>query len=61
VGEVTARKLLRRFGSVAQLKTLTVDELLEEVPKAQAMKVYNALHGDPGPETKPADATESRP
>jgi excinuclease ABC subunit C len=61
VGEVTARKLLRRFGSVAQLKRLTVDELLEEVPKAQAMKVYNALHGDPGPETKPADATESRP
>src|ERR1700678_4806669 len=49
VGEVTARKLLRRFGSVAQLKRLTVDELLEEVPKAQAMKVYNALHGDPGP------------
>jgi excinuclease ABC subunit C len=44
VGEVTARKLLRRFGSVAQLKLLTVDELIEEVPKAQAMKVYNALH-----------------
>ena len=46
VGEVTARKLLRRFGSVAQLKKLTVDELVEEVPKAQALKVYNALHED---------------
>ena len=44
VGEVTARKLLRRFGSVAQLKRLTVEELVEEVPKAQAMRVYNALH-----------------
>jgi excinuclease ABC subunit C len=44
VGEATARKLLRRFGSVAQLKKMTVDELLEEVPKAQALKVYNALH-----------------
>jgi excinuclease ABC subunit C len=44
VGEVTARKLLRRFGSVAQLKRLTVDELIEEVPKAQALKVFNALH-----------------
>jgi excinuclease ABC subunit C len=61
VGEVTARKLLRRFGSVAQLKRLTVDELLEEVPKAQALKVYNTLHSDPESETKASDAAESRP
>ncbi len=46
VGEATAKKLLRRFGSVAQLRKLTVDELMEEVAKAQALKVYNALHGD---------------
>jgi excinuclease ABC subunit C len=44
VGEVTARKLLRRFGSVEQLKKLTVEELIEEVPKAQALRVYTALH-----------------
>ncbi len=40
VGQVTARKLLRRFGSVAQLKKLTVEELIAEVPKAQALKVF---------------------
>jgi hypothetical protein len=46
---------------VAQLKRLTVDELLEEVPKAQALKVYEALHSDPESETKASDAAESRP
>jgi excinuclease ABC subunit C len=46
VGDATAKKLLRRFGSVAQLRKLTVDELMEEVAKAQALKVYNALHTD---------------
>jgi excinuclease ABC subunit C len=43
VGQVTARRLLRRFGSVAQLKKLSVEELVAEVPKAQALKVFNAL------------------
>src|SRR6202044_763585 len=31
VGEKTARKLLRRFGSVARLKQLTVSELAAEI------------------------------
>jgi excinuclease ABC subunit C len=53
VGDATAKKLLRRFGSVAQLRKLTVDELMEEVAKAQALKVYNALHTD---EVSPGDA-----
>ncbi len=44
VGQVTARKLLRRFGSVAQLKQLGVEELAAEVPKAQAQRIYDALH-----------------
>jgi hypothetical protein len=38
---------------VAQLRKLTVDELMEEVAKAQALKVYNALHTD---EVSPGDA-----
>jgi excinuclease ABC subunit C len=53
VGDATAKKLLRRFGSVAQLRKLTVDELMEEVAKSQALKVYNALHTD---EVSPGDA-----
>jgi excinuclease ABC subunit C len=53
VGDATAKKLLRRFGSVAQLRKLTVDELMEEVAKAQALKVYNALHTN---EVSPGDA-----
>ncbi len=44
VGQATARKLLRRFGSVAQLKQLGVEELSAEVPKAQAKRIYDALH-----------------
>ncbi len=53
VGDATAKKLLRRFGSVAQLRKLTVDELMEEVAKSQALKVYNALHTE---EVSPGDA-----
>jgi excinuclease ABC subunit C len=52
VGQVTARKLLRRFGSVAQLKQLGMEELAAEVPRAQAQRIYDALHA--------ANATDSR-
>ncbi len=44
VGERTAQKLLRRFGSVARLKQLTVDELGAALPRAQAQRVFEALH-----------------
>ena len=44
VGARTAQKLLRRFGSVAQLQSLSVDELAAEVPRAQAQRVFEALH-----------------
>ena len=43
VGERTARKLLRRFGSVTQLKRTTLEELSEELPRAQAERVFEAL------------------
>lgn len=43
VGERTAQKLLRRFGSVARLRQLSVDELGSELPRAQAQRVFDAL------------------
>jgi excinuclease ABC subunit C len=44
VGDRTARKLLRRFGSVARLRELSVEELASEIPGAQARRVFAALH-----------------
>jgi excinuclease ABC subunit C len=43
VGERTAQKLLRRFGSVARLRALSVEELAGELSHAQAQKVFDAL------------------
>jgi len=43
VGERTARKLLRKFGSVARLRKLSVEDLATEIPRAQAQKVYEGL------------------
>ena len=44
VGKRTAQKLLRRFGSVARLRQLSVDELSAEVLRSQAQRVYDGLH-----------------
>jgi excinuclease ABC subunit C len=44
VGLLTARKLLRRFGSVAQLRQLTLKELSAELPRVQAQRVFDGLH-----------------
>ena len=44
IGERTAQKLLRRFGSVARLRELTLEELAGELPRAQAQRVFNGLH-----------------
>jgi excinuclease ABC subunit C len=43
VGERTAQKLLRRFGSVARLRSLTLAELSAELPRAQAQRVFDGL------------------
>jgi excinuclease ABC subunit C len=43
VGERTAQKLLRRFGSVARLRRLTLAELAAELPRAQARRVFDGL------------------
>jgi excinuclease ABC subunit C len=55
VGNHTAQKLLRRFGSVTRLKELSVDDMAAEVPRVQAQRVYNALH-----EIKSAPPNDSR-
>jgi excinuclease ABC subunit C len=47
VGDRTARKLLRRFGSVARLRELTLGDLEAELPRKQAQKVYDGLRQSP--------------
>src|SRR5271156_3573510 len=49
VGERTARKLLLRFGSVARLRLLSVDELAAELPRNQAQRVFDALRETAAP------------
>ncbi len=50
IGDRTAQKLLRRFGSVARLRQLTLDELAAELPRAQAQRLFDALrHSDAAP------------
>ena len=51
VGDRTAQKLLRRFGSVARLRQLSVDELAGELPRRQAQRVFEALRGNGTPES----------
>jgi len=43
IGERTAQKLLRKFGSVARLRQLSVDDLASELPRAQAQRVFEGL------------------
>jgi excinuclease ABC subunit C len=52
VGALTAQKLLRRFGSVVQLRGLSLDELAAAVPRAQARRVYEHFRKQGGAETK---------
>jgi excinuclease ABC subunit C len=43
IGEQTARKLLRKFGSVTRLRQLEVNELAEVLSRTQAQRVYEHL------------------
>jgi excinuclease ABC subunit C len=43
VGQRTAQRLLQRFGSVARLRRLSMEELAAELPRGQAQRVYEAL------------------
>ena len=47
VGQRTAQKLLRRFGSVARLRQLEVNQLREVLNAAQAQRVYEHLRSGP--------------
>ena len=44
IGERTAQKLLRRYGSVARLRELSLEELAQAVPRVQARRVFEHLH-----------------
>ncbi|MFZ0211733.1 MAG: excinuclease ABC subunit UvrC [Candidatus Acidiferrales bacterium] len=46
IGEQTARRLLKQFGSVARLKQMSVDELADALPRAKAEKLHEFLHGE---------------
>jgi excinuclease ABC subunit C len=48
IGERTAQKLLRRFGSVARLRKLSLDELAAALPRAQAQKLFDGLRENDG-------------
>lgn len=56
VGPRTAQRLLRRFGSIARLRRLTLDELSAEVPRAQAQRIFAALHPDAASEASDASS-----
>jgi excinuclease ABC subunit C len=56
IGARTAVRLLRRYGSVARLRQLSVEQLAAELPRNRAQRVYNVLHGVSAPE---ASAPES--
>ena len=49
VGERTAQKLLRRFGSVAHLREASLDEIAAAIPRAQAQRVFDALRDSAQP------------
>lgn len=45
IGRQTARKLLRRFGSVARIREMSVDQLARAMPRGKAEKLHEFLHG----------------
>ncbi len=44
IGDRTAQKLLRRFGSVARLRRMTLEELAAAMPRNQARRIFENLH-----------------
>jgi excinuclease ABC subunit C len=56
VGARTAVRLLRRYGSVARLRQLSVEELAAELPRNRAQRVYDVLHGVSVPEAAPPES-----
>jgi excinuclease ABC subunit C len=52
IGERTAQKLLRRFGSIARLRSMSLDQLGAALSQRQAAKVFEALRTESGVKTK---------
>ena len=46
VGEARKKKLLQRFGTVSAVKSATVEQLCQAVPRAAAQAVYDHFHGE---------------
>jgi excinuclease ABC subunit C len=44
IGQHTARKLLKKFGSVARLKQMSIDELTAALPRTKAERLHQFLH-----------------
>lgn len=44
IGDHTARKLLKKFGSVARLKQMSVDELSAALPRSKAERLHDFFH-----------------
>lgn len=44
IGEQTARKLLKRFGSVARLRELSAEELAGALPRGKSERLHKHLH-----------------
>jgi excinuclease ABC subunit C len=44
IGQHTARKLLKKFGSVARLKQMSVNELAVALPRSKAEKLHEFFH-----------------
>jgi excinuclease UvrABC nuclease subunit len=49
-------RLLRRYGSVARLRQLSVEELAAELPRNRAQRVYDVLHGVSPSEAAPPES-----
>jgi excinuclease ABC subunit C len=47
IGERTAQKLLRKFGSVARLRQMSLEDLVAELPRGQAQRIFDGLHNPP--------------
>jgi excinuclease ABC subunit C len=52
IGERTAQRLLRKFGSVARLRQLSLEELAAQLPRAQAQRVFDGLRRAKTPEAR---------
>jgi excinuclease ABC subunit C len=54
IGQHTARKLLKKFGSVARLKQMSIDELAAALPRAKAAKLHEFLRSSDAKTSKAA-------